>query len=313
MASHQPLLLRHCYRLLGSFAEAEELTQDTLEKAWRARSRMPAGEGLKRWLVAIATNGCLNVLHRRRRRTLPQFDREPAGTEFNFDDIAPHRFITLAPDARLALSPADGLETRETVALAFVAMLQRLPPRQRAVLLMKDVLGWPAEAIAQALQLSVPSVTSALNRARKTLALRPAPVAEEPSPSTVRAFVRAWETRDLDRLISLLRDDLTLAMPPYPIWFHGHDGLRRFVRSPRFAAFWASGIRVQVTRANGLPAFAFFQPTEQRSFTLHSIMVARFRGQQAAELTVFVGPGYFSGFDRTVLPGSIVITSKGRT
>lgn len=164
LAAHRAALLRHCYRLVGSHAEAEDLVQDALERAWRARDSYRGEAPVARWLFAIATNTCLNALARRRHRSLPQLDGDPAAGDAGFGDREPERYITPAPDARLFPDPEEVAESRETVALAFVALLQRVPPRQRAALLLKDVLGWSADEIAGALELSVALVNSALDR-----------------------------------------------------------------------------------------------------------------------------------------------------
>jgi RNA polymerase sigma-70 factor, ECF subfamily len=318
LAEHRPSLLRHCYRMLGSFPEAEDLVQDTLERAWKARADYRGDAPPERWLFTIATNACLNALARRRRRlSLPQLDGGPAGSDFAIGALEPSRFITPAADGRLFPDAAEVTESRETIALAFLALLQRVPPRQRAALLMKDVMGWPAEAIAEALGLSLSSVNSALDRGRKALARQDDGGGEEPPPATLGEFLRAWEAHDLDALIALLREDIALAMPPYPMWFRGVDGVVRFFQSPRFEAFWSSGIRLVTTRANGLPAFAFYRTAEDGTLGQHSIMLARFLGGRVAEMTVFVGPSYFSGFelpsalDRTVSGDSAVLKGKG--
>ena len=302
--------------MVGSHAEAEDLLQDALERAWKARASYRAEASLKRWLFTIATNVCLNALAKRKRRSLPQLESEPTRGEFTPGELELERFITPAPDARLFPDAEELSESRATVALAFVALLQRLAPKQRAVVLMKDVLGWPAEEVAAALGLSVASVNSALHRGRKAVAREEA-AHQEPSPETLRSFVSAWETRDVDGLVALLRDDITLAMPPYAIWFRGVDDVVGFFRSPRFSAFWVGGLRVLETRANGLPAFAFYRRLEDGTFQQRALMVARFVETLAAELTVFVGPSYFSGFDlpltlgRTVSGSPIVLEDRG--
>jgi RNA polymerase sigma-70 factor, ECF subfamily len=293
-ASHRPALLRHCYRMLGSFADAEDLVQDTLERAWRGRADYRGESPIKRWLYAIATHACLNALAQRQRRELPQLERPPYdGDASALAQTEPERWITPAPDERLFPDPAALAESRETVALAFVALLQRVPPRQRATLLLKDVAGWSADEIAAALELSLPAVSSALHRARAAIQ-HDKPIAEEPSQTTVQAFVRAWETRDLGALVGLLRSDVTLAMPPFPEWLLGVDAVSHLFRSERFAALWAS-MSVAPTRANGLPAFAFSRQVEGRSVP-HAIMVVRFAHAQVAEMTVFIGASNFAGF-----------------
>ncbi len=316
LAEHRPALLRHCYRMVGSHAEAEDLVQDALERAWKARESYRGEAPLKRWLFTIATNTCLNALARRRRLSLPQLESDPTSGDFTPDELEPERFITPAPDARLFSDPEALSESRETVALAFIALLQRVPPKQRAALLMKDVLGWPAEEIADALELSVAAVNSALHRSRQAIA-RDEAAADEPPPETLQSFVRAWENRDLDGLVALLRDDVALAMPPNTMWFRGVEDVVRFFRSPRFTTFWAAGLRLVQTRANGLPAFVFYFRSQDGTWVQRSLMVARFVEARAAELTVFVGPSYFPLFDlpltldRTISGPPIVMEDRG--
>jgi RNA polymerase sigma-70 factor (ECF subfamily) len=150
----------------------------------------------------------------------------------------------------------QALELRESVALAFLALLQRLPPKQRAAVLLKDVVGWSAAEVADALELSLPSVNSALTRARETLAGKPAPCADPP-PIVLREYIRTWEERDVDGLVALLRADVTLSMPPFATWFHGVDAVAAFLRGPVLAPRWTRGFRVEPIRANGQLALAF--------------------------------------------------------
>src|SRR5437868_8437591 len=178
-AELRPALLRHCYRMLGSFEEAEDVVQDALLRAWRARDTYAGDAPLAHWLMRIATNACLNALTRGRPRALPQLDRDPDAPLMEHDTAA---WVTPAPDARLYPDPARAAEAREQVALAFIALLQRLPPKPRAVLLLKDVVGWSAEEIASALELTLPSVNSALHRARQTVAAWPADANDDPPP-----------------------------------------------------------------------------------------------------------------------------------
>jgi RNA polymerase sigma-70 factor (ECF subfamily) len=308
LVEHRPLLLRHCYRMLGSFADAEDLLQDALERAWRARASYRGDAPLTRWLFAIATNACLNALAERRRRALPQLERAPAGDDYVLGELEVERWIGPAPDGRLFPDPGQAAESRETIALAFIALLQRVAPRQRAALLLKDVLGWPADEIATELGLSLASVNSALLRGRKAIT-RAADRADEPPTETLRELLRAWEAHDLDALVTLLRADVALAMPPHAVWLRGVESVARFFRTPRFTAYWSSGLGLVATRANGLPALAFYRAGER-----HSIMVARFVDGKVAEMTVFIGEKYFFGFDlpeRTVSPPSRVMNVKG--
>lgn len=292
--SLRPALLRHCYRMLGSLAEAEDLVSETFERAWKVRGDFRGIAPVERWLYAIATNSCINAVARRRRRELPQLESHPTQNPSALGEMERERWISPAPDSCLFQDPSEQVEQRETVALAFIALLQRLPPRQRAVLVLRDVLGWSAEETSGALSLSVASVNSALLRARAGVAMERA-AADEPPKETVEAFVRAWEIRDLDSLVGLLRAEVTLAMPPYPAWFRGLDAVVEFFRAGRFQAFWATLTHVEATRANGRPAFAFLREVAG-STAPHSIMVASFRAGQVSEMTVFIGASYFKGF-----------------
>lgn len=283
LAAVRPALLRHCYRLVGRFDDAEDLVQETLARAWSAKAGFRGAAPMKRWLFTIATNTCLNALERRRRLTLPQLEVAPSGADFTLVEGEPSAFISPAPDALLLPNAEESLERRETVALAFIAVLQRVPPRQRAAVLLKDVLGWSADEIAEALALTVSSVNSALHRGREALStveLRH----DEPAPQTLERFLRAWHTHDLDALVALLRRDVELAMPPWAMWFRGVEAVRAFFTSPRFETFWAGGVQLAPTRANGAPAFVF-----SRAGALHSVMVLRFVDDAVASMDVFVG------------------------
>jgi RNA polymerase sigma-70 factor (ECF subfamily) len=303
-AEHRPELLRHCYRMLGSFEEAEDVVQDVLLRAWRARHTYAGDAPLSHWLMRIATNACLTFLTRERPRGLPQLDGRPAIVGMPIEELEAATWITPAPDAQLFPDPARAAEAREDVALAFIALLQRLPPRQRAVLLLKDVVGWRAEEIAAALELTLASVNSALHRARETVAARPRGRVEDPPADLLSAYVRSWETRDLAALVALLRQDVVLAMPPHGAWFRGADAVAAFLQTPRFATFWSRGLRAVHTRANGLPAVAWYPAGPDGVSRLHSIQVMRFQDGALAEATNFIGAYYLRGFD---LPAELMI------
>lgn len=294
LRASRPFVLRHCYRMVGSLADAEELTQDTLERAWRSRAQYRGDAPIERWLATIATHTCLNALEQRKRRSLPQLEGAAAGERWTLEALEDAAWLTPVPDAVLFPDAAQASETRESVALAFVALLQRLPPRQRAAVLLKDVLGWSAEDIARALELTVPSVNSALHRARESLASA-GPPATEPPPAVLHDFLRAWETRDLDALVALLHRDVQLAMPPRTAWFDGLDAVVRFFQSAPFDDFWRHLVRVTATRANGRPAFLFFRDVDG-VVQPWALMVADFHDGRALRLTVFVAPRAFSEF-----------------
>jgi RNA polymerase sigma-70 factor (ECF subfamily) len=283
--------------MLGTFEEAEDVVQEVLLRAWRSRESYAGDAPLEHWLMRIATNACLNVLTRARPRALPQLDREPVAVGAPLAELEAATWVTPAPDARLFPDPARTAEAREEVALAFIALLQRLPPRQRAALLLKDVVGWPAEEIAAALELTVPSVNSALHRARQTVATRPRGPVEDPAPELLAAYLRSWETRDLESLVALLRHDVVFAMPPHDAWFRGAEVVRAFLQVPPFSVRWARGLRATPTRANGLPALVWYSPDDAGVHRLHSIQLVRFENGLAAEVTSFVGARYLHGFD----------------
>ena len=296
-AELRPDLLRHCYRMLGSFAEAEDVAQDALLRAWRARETYAGDAPLAHWLMRIATNACLSRLTRERPRALPRLERAPAAADAVIETLEAASWVTPAPDAELFPDPSRAVEAREEVALAFIALLQRLSPKQRAVLLLKDVVGWSAEEIASALELTLSSVNSALHRARETVAARPRGRVEEPPAELLDAYVRSWETRDLDALVALLQKDVAFAMPPHATWFRGVDTVRAFLQTPRFAAFWARGLSALRTRANGLPAVVWYLGGPEAPQGPHSIHVMHFVDGALAEATNFIGPEYLHGFE----------------
>jgi RNA polymerase sigma-70 factor, ECF subfamily len=303
-AELRPDLLRHCYRMLGSFEAAEDVVQDSLLRAWRSRSTYSGDAPLAHWLMRIATNACLNRLTRERPLTLPQLDRPPASAGAAIEELEAATWITPAPDAQLFPDPARAVEAREEVALAFIALLQWLPPKQRAVLLLKDVVGWSAEEIASALELTLPSVNSALHRARERIAVRAKATPAEPAPEVVSAYVRSWEARDLDALVAMLHEDVSFAMPPHASWFRGTDAVKAFLQSPRFAGFWARGLRALPTRANGLPAVVWYVGGPDGWKGPHSIQLMRFVDGALVEATNFIGAHYLHGFELpTSFPG----------
>jgi RNA polymerase sigma-70 factor, ECF subfamily len=258
----------HCYRMLGSVHEAEDLVQETYLRAWRNFDSFEGRGSFRAWLYRIATNACLNALASRKSaqrwlpdQQLPATARMPDGTPAT--DVA---WLEPYPDSHLegiaddAPNPEARYASRETVQLAFVAVIQQLPPRQRAVLLLCDVLGWSAGEAATLLDGSTASINSALQRARETLAKhypdgRP-PVARTPDPAQQKLlgrYLQAWERLDVDGFVALLKEDATYTMPPKPQWYAGREAIRSF-----FAWAWEDyhGYRMVPTAANGQPAFS---------------------------------------------------------
>jgi RNA polymerase sigma-70 factor, ECF subfamily len=312
LEAQRPQLLRHCYRMLGCFADAEDLVQDTLVRALRARKSYRGDAPLGHWLLRIATNGCLNLLKRHHHHLhLPQRESGPARVGDEIETLEETHWLTPAPDAQLFRSPVEAAEKRESVALAFIALLQHLPAKQRAVLLLRDIAGWPASEVAEALELSVPAVNSALHRARRSLRGAEERVSKEQEPTAelLREYVRTWEEHDLKGLVALLHRDVVLAMPPHATWFRGARNFARFVQTPRFAAFWNAGLRLRVTRANGRPALAFYLRVTRSTYRLHSLQAVQFSRGKLVEAVNFIGEYYLRGFDlpaRTVSKASTV-------
>ena len=305
----------HCYRMLAAFQDAEDLVQETFLRAWRGigafEFRRPGS--FRAWLYRIATNACLKVLAGRSnaRRVLPErlgppSERMPEGepaTEIQWLEPYPDAALEGVPDA--APGPDARYEMREAVQLAFIAAIQHLPPRQRAVLLLRDVMGWSAAETGRLLDATVASVNSALQRAHATLEThRPAgPLTARVLPDDRRRtlldrYVRTWENADLDGFVALLREDGVFSMPPRREWYRGRNAIQVF-----FAWAWNSygGFRLVRTAANGQPAFAVYARSRQsREWRAHSIHVLTLDEDSIAALTMFRAPEVFAAFR---LPG----------
>lgn len=261
---HRPALVGHCYRMLGSPAEADDAVQETLVRAWRALEGFDGRASLRTWLYRIATHVCLDALADRARRERP-VAIGPAGT---VDDDLVERprthWLEPIPDAHALPAdgdPAERAALRQSIRLAFVAALQRLPPRQRAALLLSEVLGWPASEIAGALDTTIAAVNSALQRARATLADSAPPEAAvaglTPAQETLLArYVDAFERYDVEALAALLREDATLSMPPYTLWLRGPAAVKAWLLG---RGFGCRDSRLVPTAANGLPAFGQYR------------------------------------------------------
>jgi RNA polymerase sigma-70 factor (ECF subfamily) len=306
----------HCYRMLGSFHEAEDLVQETYLRAWRGIDGFDGRGPFRGWLYRIATNACLNALATRAsaRRVLPEAlgapaDRMPEGepaTEIAW--LEPYPDLGLEGIADTTAGPEARYEMREAVQLAFVAAIQHLPPRQRAVLLLCDVIGWSAGETSRLLDASVASVNSALQRARSTLAKqfpdgRPAARAAPDHGQRVLLdrYVRAWGDADLDGFVALLRDDAHYSMPPWRQWYRGRAAIRGF-----FGSAWRhyGGFRLVPTAANRQPAFGLYSRAKNGSdWRAHSIQLLLLRGDAIAAVTSFKDADLFAAFDLpSVLP-----------
>jgi RNA polymerase sigma-70 factor, ECF subfamily len=303
-------LRAHCYRMLGSLPDAEDALQDTLLRAWRGLGRFESRSSLRSWLYTIATNAGLREIERRPRRVLP-VDYAPAADPHGTpaEPLTESAWLEPYPDAELGLAsdllgPDARYEQRESIELAFTAALQHLPPRQRAVLILRDVLGFSARETAEALETTPVSVDSALQRAHRTVDERlPArtqqatlqTLGDEKLRELVAKFADAWERHDVDTVVALLADDARMTMPPQPSWYRGRDAIAAFLR--RFPLAPSRHFRLVPTGANGQPAFAgYLWNAQAGAFEAESILVLTLGGDRIEEMTAFRTPEVFPFF-----------------
>jgi RNA polymerase sigma-70 factor (ECF subfamily) len=292
LEAHRAALTGHCYRMLGSAGDADDAVQETMVRAWRGLERFDGRASLRTWLYRIATNVCLDALNDRSRRERPILDG-PEGTVHDALETRP-RTHWLEPIADAHALPTDGdpaerAMLKQSIRLAFVAALQHLPPKQRAALLLTDVLGWSAAEVAESLETSVAAVNSALQRARATLATRDLgearPSLSEEQSALVRKYVAAFEQYDVDALTALLHEDATLSMPPYTLWLRGHEAIAAWLLG-RGAG--CRGSRLIATEASGAPAFAQYRPSADGGHAPWALIVLEMRGNGIASMTSFL-------------------------
>jgi RNA polymerase sigma-70 factor (ECF subfamily) len=294
LEQHRAELTAYCYRMLGSPFEAEDAVQETLLRAWRGLDRFEGRAALRSWLYRIATNVCFDMLNARERRARPM-DLGPARepVESNLNALPEVTWIEPVPATALAAEsdPAEVAVAHETIRLAFVAALQHLPPRQRAVLILCEVLRWKASEVAELLETSVASVNSALQRARATLetsdlAADRAPL-DEADRELLSRYVKAFEAYDIEALTSLIHEDATQSMPPYDLWLSGREDIFEWWLGPGIGC---RGSRVIPTvAANGSPAFGQYKPSESGSgFDPWALQVLEVSDGRIVELTFFL-------------------------
>jgi RNA polymerase sigma-70 factor (ECF subfamily) len=306
---HRAELHAHCYRMLGSFHDAEDALQETLLRAWRGLPGFGGRSSVRNWLYRIATNVCLDALARRPKRVLPTDHGPPTGATTDFGqplvetiwvEPYPDEVLGLAADA---VSPHARYEQREAVELAFVAALQHLPARQRAVLIMREVLGFSAREVADGIDASVASVNSALQRARRSLEQR---LPERSQQETLRllgdqrvkeiveAYVDAWMRRDVEALRLLLAEDAVFSMPPWASWWSGRDAIAAMLRA---GVDTCPESRPVPTWANGQPAIAYYVlDAETGRYLPGALDVYTFNGDSITDITGFVMPRLFAHF-----------------
>jgi RNA polymerase sigma-70 factor (TIGR02960 family) len=300
--SHRAELEVHCYRMLGSAHDAEDAVQEALVRAWSAFDRLEPGSNVRAWLYRIATNRCLTMIERRRRRELP-VDLSPGSALDEVAWLEPHPATAgVGP-----VGPEATYEAAESVQLAFVALLQHLPGRQRAALLLRDVLGFPAAEAAAVLGTSVPALTSALQRARVGVADRlPPPDGPEDEVARVASrYARAWEAGDVEAIVALLDADADYSMPPAPQWFRGRDAIRGFLLEGPLRERW----RFVGTRANEQVAFGTYMWDARRgAFAAMALDLLRVRGGLVTEVVSFLTPEVFGRFG---LPDEVSGDTRG--
>lgn len=324
----------HCYQMLGSFQDAEDLVQETFLRAWRGLNGFEGRSSFRNWLYRIATNACLNALAKRAniRRALPETQGPPAEEMPGGAPVTEAPWLEPYPDSALegiadtAPGPDARYELHESVQLAFIAAIQLLPPRQRAVLLLRDVLGWSAAETAILLDTSVAAANSALQRARTTLekqfptgqpnAAPSLPMPDDQQRTLLDRYVRAWEDADLDGFVALLRDDATISMPPWPHWYRGREAIRKLLEwiwRPRTDGNRPPASRLLPTAANGQPAFALFRrDAEGDEWRAHTLQVLTLQDGAVSAITAFRDPRFVVafGFPETLPPEPARVQSE---
>ncbi|MEU5161552.1 sigma-70 family RNA polymerase sigma factor [Streptomyces sp. NPDC020875] len=289
-------LTGYCYRMLGSSFEAEDAVQDTMVRAWRSVEKFEGRSSLRSWLYRIATNVCLDALNAGNRRARPMDLSGPTPVAQAQLTARPEAtWLEPVPDGRVlpqAGDPADTAVQRETIRLAFVAALQHLPPKQRAVLILREVLSWKAAEVAELLGTSVASVNSALQRARATLAESPPAAGDAADPldeeqrELLERYVAAFEGYDMEALTAVLHDDATLSMPPYDLWLQGHENIVGWMLG---VGSVCRGSRLVPTVANGMPAFAHYHEAEDgNGHVPWALMVMDIRDGKIAGINSFL-------------------------
>ncbi|TDC63216.1 sigma-70 family RNA polymerase sigma factor [Streptomyces hainanensis] len=312
---HRRELTAHCYRMLGSAFEAEDAVQETLVRAWRGLDRFEGRSSLRSWLYRIATNVCLTMLSGSSRRARPMDLSAPTPTASAVlgPPLAETAWIEPMPDSRaLTADPAETAEARESVRLAFVAALQHLAPRQRAVLILREVLSWKASEVAELLDTTVASVNSALQRARATLAATGVSATDPAEPLSrehrelLARYLDAFERYDLDALTTLLHEDAMLSMPPYDLWVRGSSDVRDWMAGPGIGC---AGSRLIPTWANGSPAFGQYRPAPDGGHVPWALQVLEVSGGRITGINAFLDTERFFplfGLPERLPPGAVI-------
>jgi len=307
---HRVELTAYCYRMLGSAFEAEDAVQETLVRAWRGFEKFEGRSALRSWLYRIATNVCLSMLGASQRRARPMDLGSASSADRPLPAPLPEAtWIEPIPDARVVEAGSDPAEiavARESVRLAFVTALQLLPPRQRAVLILREVLRWKADEVAELLETTVASVNSALQRARSTIASsdpnqnQPTEPMDDARQALLARYVDAFERYDMDSLTALLHEDATWNMPPYDLWLQTHDDIRAWCLGTGIGCL---GSRLVPTLANGSPAYGQYKPAPDGGLEPWSVQVLELSGDRISGITFFLDTARF--FPMFGLPPSL--------
>jgi RNA polymerase sigma-70 factor (ECF subfamily) len=288
-------LTRYCYRMLGSGFEAEDAVQETLLRAWRHADGFEGRSQVRSWLYRIATNVCIDMSRQVQRRARPMETgpSSPPDESFLGPQLPEAVWVTPLPDTGGSVSgadPADVAESRDSIRLAFVTALQHLPARQRAVLILREVLRWRASEVAELLDMSVAAVNSALQRARATLGALPPEIGttalDEPDAELLQRYVDAFERYDIEQLVTLLHDDAIQSMPPYELWLQGADDIVRWMVEPGPSR--CRGSRLLPTSANGGPAFGQYRPDPDGGYEPWAIQVLEVSGSKISGMHFFL-------------------------
>jgi RNA polymerase sigma-70 factor (ECF subfamily) len=293
---YRPQLTGYCYRMLGSAFEAEDAVQETMLRAWRNLDQFEGRSAMKSWLYSIATNVCLTMLDGRKRRARPMDIGGPGSAVApDLGQLPEATWLEPMPDGRVLAEeqddPVEAAISRETLRLAFVAALQHLPPRQRAVLILREVLRWKASEVAELLDASVASVNSALQRARTTIAASgasadgPAAPIDQADRALLARYVDAFEHFDIDALVALLHEDAMLTMPPYELWLQGAEELRAWYLG---YGRHCEGSRLVAVTANGQPAFAQYRSSDEGGHAAWALQVMEFSGGKITAIHSFL-------------------------
>ncbi len=308
LEAHRSAITGHCYRMLGSFFDAEDATQEAMIRAWKGMDRFDGRASLKNWLYRIATNVCLDEIHNKGRRARPMEEGSAFPGTPSVEDLVqrPATFwIEPISDARALPSDSDPSERailKQSIRLAFVAALQKLAPKQRAALLMMDVLGFSAAEAAETLDTSVASVNSALQRARAALSdrnINSSPDLSESQTEMLNRYVTAFEQYDIDALTKLLRQDATLSMPPYALWFQGPAAIRNWMLG---LGCGCRGSQLVPTAACGSPAFGQYRVNPEGGHKAWALIVLELSDERIAAVNSFLDvEALFPRFDLPLL------------